>query len=57
MKENNLVFRKNKGIKEVNDSLRKAKKNGNYKTEQELEFLIIYLKNDVLKNAPKNSSK
>lgn len=41
-------FRKGKGIADINKATLKGKKMGNYKTEQELEWIAFYLK-DVFK--------
>ncbi len=42
------TLRKNKTISDVNNAIRKSKKNGMGKTEYELDMLELYL-NDVLK--------
>ena len=41
-------YRKNKDIRDVQSAIRKGLKNGNYKTEQEIGFIALYL-NDVFK--------
>lgn len=46
-----LMFRKNKGIPDIQKALTKAKdsKRGKYKTELELELFALYLQRDILK--------
>ncbi|PTU25709.1 hypothetical protein Goe21_01520 [Bacillus phage vB_BsuM-Goe21] len=46
--EGKYLFRKNKGISDVNNAIRKSIKNGRGKTELELDWLALYL-NDVFK--------
>ena len=50
-----LQFRKNKGIKDINKAIEKARdpKNGHYRTELEIDMLAIYLKVDVVKKKAK----
>lgn len=43
-----LVYRKDKGIQDINRSLLKAKRTGNMKIENEIGMFELYLK-DVLK--------
>ena len=46
-----LEFRKNKGIKDINKAIEKARdpKNGHYRTEMEVDYLALCLKIDVVK--------
>lgn len=48
--KHNVTYRKNKDSKDVVEALKKALRNGNGKTENEISMLEIYLK-DVLKKA------
>ena len=50
-----LQFRKNKGIKDINKAIEKARdpKNGHYRTELEIDMLAVYLKVDVVKKKSK----
>ena len=50
-----LQFRKNKGIKDINKAIEKARdpKNGHYRTELEIDMLAVYLKVDIVKKKAK----
>ena len=50
-----LQFRKNKGIKDINKAIEKARdpKNGHYRIELEIDMLAVYLKVDVVKKKSK----
>ncbi len=50
-----LEFRKNKGIRDINKAIEKARnpKNGFYRTELEIDMLSVYLKEDVVKKKSK----
>lgn len=55
LEELGLVFRKNKGIKDINKAIEKARdpKNGHYRTEMEVDMLALYLKMDIVKKKSK----
>ena len=50
-----LQLRKNKGVKDINKAIEKARdpKNGHYRTELEIDMLAVYLKVDVVKKKSK----
>lgn len=51
LNELGLEFRKNKGIKDINKAVDKARdpKNGHYRVEMEVDYLALCLKIDVVK--------
>lgn len=55
LNELGLEFRKNKGIKDINKAIEKARdpKNGHYRTEMEVDMLAVYLKIDIVKKKSK----
>ena len=55
LNELGLEFRKNKGIKDINKAIEKARnpKNGHYRTEMEVDYLALCLKIDIVKQKSK----
>ena len=55
LNELGLEFRKNKGIKDINKAIEKARnpKNGHYRTEMEVDYLALCLKIDIVKQKAK----
>jgi len=48
-----IEFRKNKSVKDLKNAIRKAHKNGNLKTEFEIDMLSLYLSQTFKKRKTK----
>ena len=54
-KKFDVVFRKGRTNKNINWSIKQSLKKGNGDTNQELDWLALYLKEDVFKRGPANA--